>query len=337
MGRARLWIAAAAVLVLFDGGAEAARGRQGTSSASSAVRRTRPVARRASSIVNANARLAPREYTRPHARGVTRYREFLGREFSRTFDRVKAGEVWIDAGGGLGVAGLGAARSKNVISYVINAQDFWRAKMRPADAGALAEELGLDTTEMPVVTRPRFRNDGTRTEVRTYEKLEAHQVADLVSRARAIKNRVRRDGRFHYLVGFAEHRLPSIGVRARLVTDLYGAYFYSGDRVRLLDLYYQSLAEGGEAFVRIATEDGLGPRSTVRTAGGDDVPLERFLVARYPEVFRFTRDAGRRVLIMTRKPGAPASLELARTLVHTSSEIANVAGMELPSSEFRER
>lgn len=162
-------------------------------------------------------------------------------------------------------------------------------------------------------------------------------LAVLTGQARRIKNEGRTAGRFHYLVGFAEHRLPTIGVRARVVTDLYGAYFYSGDRTHLLDLYYDSLEEGGVAYIRTRTKgrDGLGPRSIVKTSRGD-VRLERYLVDTFPEVFRYSR-SDRGVLIMKRKPGGPDHLGLAGALPHASSEIVNLAGMEVPNSVFVER
>jgi hypothetical protein len=121
------------------------------------------------------------------------------------------------------------------------------------------------------------------------------------------------------------------------VTDLYGAYFYSGDRTHLLDLYYDSLEAGGVAYIRTRTKgpDGLGPRSIVKTPSGD-VPLERYLVDRFPDVFQFSR-SDRAVLIMRRKPDGPDHLGLSGSIAHVSSEIVNLAGMEVPNSVFHER
>jgi hypothetical protein len=103
-------------LALLDGSAAAggSRAAHGRSSA----RRSAPHLR---SGVNANARIAPRKYTRPHARGLDKYRQFLGREFTSHIGRIKPGEVWIDSGGGLGVAALGTAVSS--VGWVLYGQD----------------------------------------------------------------------------------------------------------------------------------------------------------------------------------------------------------------------
>jgi len=287
-----------------------------------------------SKVVNRNARIPPRAYTRPHQRNLQSYQRFLGAGFVAALDGARKGDVWIDSGGGLGVAALEGALSRGLETYVINAQDFWRARMPRETIESLAVDLGVDTADVPVATRRVWRSGGM-VDVPSFEQLGDEHYATLAARARAKKRAATRAGRFKYLVGFSEDKLPTIRPRARIITDLYGAYFYSADRVRLLDLYYGALAEGGEAFIRFATDSGDGPRSVVRTAAGP-VPLERYLVKTYPRRFRISR-ADPRVLVMSRPAGGPARLALDERLRMVSHDMVEVGGMELPGAVLEER
>jgi len=54
-------------------------------------------------------------------------------------------------------------------------------------------------------------------------------------------------GLVSYEVGFAENIIPQLPSTFNLITDVFGAYFYSVDRVFLLDQYLNKLSPGGRA------------------------------------------------------------------------------------------
>lgn len=51
---------------------------------------------------------------------------------------------------------------------------------------------------------------------------------------------------YNYIIGFVEQRMPEIKSGADLIRDLYGAYFYSADKVQILDLYYSKFKKNSK-------------------------------------------------------------------------------------------
>jgi hypothetical protein len=290
------------------------------------------VARQRPGVVNDNARVTARHYNQPHARDLTQYRHFLGVEFDHLVSQLRRGDVWIDSGAGLGVAALQGAQH-GVVSYVVNAQDFWAEPLGRSNVHDMVNALAVDQTGIPVENAQVTLWNGQVAQVSSHASLDDGHVEVLARRVHQVKASAERAGLYHYLVGFAEHMIPSIRARAQLVTDLYGAYFYSADRAHLLDVYYDALAPGGTAFVRFATGDGTGPNSVVQTRHGP-MSLEQYLVSRHPQVFRLS-PGDPSVLIMTRGHGHER-LGLADRLSLEATYMIEVDGMQLPSAHFAE-
>lgn len=111
--------------------------------------------------------------------------------------------------------------------------------------------------------------------------------------------------KFDYRTGFAEDVIPTLKRSYQLITDVFGAYFYSVDRIGLIEEYYNSLAQDGEAFVVTFAEDRhifsnppkivkYGPISKI---AGSDKSFEEELIARYPTIFSFNVVDDRQALV----------------------------------------
>jgi len=87
-----------------------------------------------------------------------------------------------------------------------------------------------------------------------------------------------------------------------VVSDVYGAYHYSGSRIQILQQYYDKLKPGGEGFVLFHSVDTLydgvakkyvqsshGPSSIVLAQGGQSVSLEKYLVSKFPANFEISQ------------------------------------------------
>lgn len=287
-------------------------------------------------IVNTNARISAHDYSRPNARSLVGYRDFLGSAFQKFFTSVKPNAVWIDSGGGYGVAGLQAVMKKGMKVYVINAQDFWQyaEQSRPSLdlIKTLTSDLDVSTDGVPVVRETM----GTTSSLTWKNVLSQHfnlLAERIIDKVKALKQ-----SGFHYKVGFSETQIPRIQESADLVTDLYGAFFYSADRSGLLDLYYNHLSENGIALIRTGFKDrgggfkprvaGGGIKDTVLLPDGRKVDLIDFLIGRFPNIFsRDTEDS--KVLVVRRNPDLKF-LNLSDIIKPTTHQMTDQGGVDYP-------
>ncbi len=268
-------------------------------------------------IRNANAVIPAEDYDRPHARPVSGYIRFLGPEFENVFYSLKKSSVWIDSGGGYGLAVLEAVVSVGLKGYVINTQDFWRHFMSDGPVVSANLDKMIEICNLSGLNI----GPGSRTGV-------SKCVKELMMR-----------GLYNYQPGFTEQRLPEIPDRADLITDLYGAFLYSSDRPKILDLYYSKLRSNGLAFIRFRTqgqgtfsrlEEGFGVKDTIYKS---KLNLIELLLKIYPNVFALSNETPG-VLIVRRDPSIN-ELNLASLLAVDSVRMENKSGMEYPFVKWR--
>lgn len=271
---------------------------------------------------NRNAQIALEEYRQTNDRTYSAYRTSLG----QSMDSRIPTESWLDSGAGFGLAPLEALRQGWVKrAVVVNAQDalgplrardfdWFRTNGGNFQTARLTAFAGyeLRNRAMSHPERGAFRPNGIEIMVEGAAEKLAHFEAS---------------GAFKYEVGLAEHALARSHRSYTLVTDVFGAYFYSARRPELIAHYYARLADHGEALVITHARDirfeydaakkthnelisEYGPISSVRRTDGGVERLEDYLVRRYPSVFSMVvsneqkkhQTARHDVLVMKRDP-----------------------------------
>ncbi len=294
--------------------------------------------------VNLNATISPYEYNLPHFRNFVLYARYLGKVFFNYFmNTLSPGAVWIDVGGGFGIAALQA--STHLRTIVINAQDFWQTMhsdntphhiIRNA-AVALQVSFADIPREKHRYSDKKYINDGNETRdtagafFYSWVNVKDHHYQILKKRILKKLHDHSASNHYQYLVGMAEKIFPNLTIKAELITDLYGAFFYSSARIELLEMYYNQLKDNGQAFVRFRTSQQIGVEDQI-DINGQKIPLIQFLTKTYPQIFRidpmepFT-------LIIKRLPGRK-NLNLTATLKATPPTLTNYDGMEIPFVEW---
>lgn len=296
-------------------------------------------------ILNQNAKIEPQHYGPPHARNKDQYSRFLGDMFSERYNALSNHSTFIDIGGGYGVAALQAAIEKGARATVVNAQNFWKyfeEKSVRAEIKTLAPDLHVSFAGVPATKKRVFGINGE-FELYSYDLLEFRHWELLAQRIVEQFKTVRSNGTFNYVVGFAENELPAISLKADLLTDLYGAYFYSADRLGLLSLYYGKLADAGLGFIRLKSgqtfsmssgqENGIGPTSTVHNKYGRQ-KLEDWLIEQYPDIFSYENEH-KSVLILKRSPNF-GSLDLSKRLTLKKHVFVKTGRMHFPNIDLVE-
>jgi hypothetical protein len=240
-------------------------------------------------VVNRNANLSVRVYPNPNARLLHLYQGNLPTSFPKFLE--KSGVKWCDSGAGWGLAGIEfSTKRPDARVTVINAQDNW----------SFFRELPIDDAYFESLKGPLFRTYfalslNTEEMVHYHEHLgpiyqKNWQETAKTSIFSALKG-IEASGRFRYKVGMTEkvlERDPTYDV----ISDFFGAFYYSTDRLTLLNRYYSSLEEGGISYTVLRATDfpvdeeprQHGPENTIRD-GDKSISLEEFLVELYPNIF----------------------------------------------------
>ncbi len=126
-------------------------------------------------------------------------------------------------------------------------------------------------------------------------------------------------GKFLYIQGFAEKELSQFKNAADVITDIWGGFSYSPQKVKIIKLIFEALRPGGEAFVLFHPEKT--PADVVyryRTASGaiqkTYLPLDKYLARKFPEIFESYDSLGRNTysarIIHIKKPQDMVTLPL---------------------------
>jgi hypothetical protein len=298
-----------------------------------------------SNIINSNAKIVAKDYKRPFKRDLFGYSRFLGNTYTIKHDKLKAGAVLFDSGAGLGVASLEDA-TNGLKVYAINAQDFWgELKVAPLsadyDSPAVSIEELIDTFKVSLkgikIPKEKVWDHGEGKEVSkpTMRVLSGKDRREARARLFKFIDEKKNSGNFNYLVGFAEQRMPEISESADLIRDLYGAYFYSADKMRLLDLYYSKLNKSGQAFMRLSTSSGDSAEAIIEKKGKKFQSFEDYLMSNFPTIFSIEDVQQGKVLVMKKDPKV-ASLNLSEILElnKEKTRMVKMNDTEVPESWF---
>lgn len=99
---------------------------------------------------------------------------------------------------------------------------------------------------------------------------------------------VKNQGRLEWYVGKAETILPSLNEKFDIITDVYGAYFYSSERIELIKQYHRLLKPNGRAFIYLGCNltENIIHLSNDQTANFDEV------LKKYPRTFNWGKSFG---------------------------------------------
>lgn len=276
---------------------------------------------------NVNALTPLKDYEFNINRSVLEYKTTLGPEFSDRVSKLKQKDIVVDAGAGLGVALLSMVKKYSVHGYAINAQDMLvplrtladEIRRDPAGTVQVAQTDKCDFVIWRVGPYQRRWVDDYFPLVPLYEALEievpkvfgcksrgekvtAEEVATAIEKLWAAMQQI---AWFHYIPAFVEDALRSptfynseddnMG-RVVLIMDVMGAFAYSAERARLLELYFNALAVGGEAFISLGIPNQVlaNPKLArlflrqLSTVTNHDVDLLSYLVNCFPDVFSVT-------------------------------------------------
>lgn len=289
------------------------------------------------SFTNTNADIPAASYSRPHFRGLEMYGRLLGWTFKNAVNALQPGDRILDIGAGYGISSLQIAEKKNVVAHAINAQNFWnflaaappmQVKGRVAD---LVESLQLEVGAF--VPRTKATVDSGYGYLYAWDKA----TPNMISNARAIVlshfNKLRSQGKFVFHTGYAESALPRLEGNFALITDLYGAFLYSSDRMHLLDLIYDKLSPTGRAVIKLTTASGGGVTDKVLLQNGTSISLGEFLVERNPQVFSLANND--QSVLVVQKNSSIDSLNLALELTPAETKIANFTESEYPVIQWK--
>lgn len=92
--------------------------------------------------------------------------------------------------------------------------------------------------------------------------------------------------RFNYIYGKAQAYLSELTNTFDIILDLWGAYFYSIDKIELLRLYHQALLPNGTAVIVLSrVRDNI-----IVVEGQKTIPLITRICGDYPETFKLSHN-----------------------------------------------
>ncbi|MBY0412578.1 MAG: hypothetical protein K2Q18_00360 [Bdellovibrionales bacterium] len=299
----------------------------------------------ASSIINSNAQIEAKNYSRPFKRDLNGYARFLGRSYDTKHSQLKKGATVFDSGAGLGVAGLEDANNGLKV-YAINAQDFW-AELKEAPLGVdydgpastianLVEQFNISLKGLDIPKGKVWDHEKAKEVLKpSLNRVSGKIRREIRARLFAFIEEKKEAGNFNYMVGFAEKRIPEIDGQADVIRDLYGAYFYSADKLELLDLYYNKLKKNGQAFIRISTGEGHSAEAFIEKNGKKYMSFHAYLLENYPTIFSIEQVQQGNVLVIKKDPNI-ASLYLSDVfeLNKNQTHMVKMNETELPESWF---
>lgn len=120
----------------------------------------------------------------------------------------------------------------------------------------------------------------------------------------------------------SEAFLGNSDLRFNMITDVFGAYSYSSERHKLIELYHNHLAINGRAFIVLGSKTY---RYTRVCSDFSSIRFEKWLAGAYPNNFQYIEEP--RILIITRTKDEELDLGL---------EIKEIRMDELPSDGLSE-
>ncbi len=206
---------------------------------------------------NLNAQTQASEYLQPNFRPISQYVDLFGLGMKQWIGQLRTGDLVIDSGAGFEVFAAQIALQTPARSIAINTQNFWKDGSAKAKMGASKKLTSA------------------------FKGKSEEEIIQIMSEG-SIE-------RFARKQGYSEAILPLLQEQARLITDVWGAYFYSVNRARLIELYYERLAANGRAYIVLGTAEQSGvirthhvPIDWVETGPGQGMDFLAMALLRYP-------------------------------------------------------
>lgn len=335
-------------------------------------------------VKNYNAAQSAERYQQMNERGLLHYEALLGPEFVAAVQSLKPIDLLIDSGSGKGLAARQISLARGAQVVMINPQDYsgvldflsvlktrdWQQEVGVADLQLMMDRKTFYPIEL-------ITSSGLKIDVKSIlfglKLIDGHvpPILDFASGPQVLSaSEYKTLFRDHLLkmlkteklfqlkqkfeVGLTEKMLPHYQGQAKLITDVFGAFYYSPERLQILKTIYETLAEGGRAFIYLgkgielstASADWTPPLSAVyggdivRTPSGEGaLSLIEWLINRYPKIMRLQRlpSSPELVLVIERKePHALKSLDSELRLVQASYYQFRDDGFVVPKLELEE-
>jgi len=299
-------------------------------------------------IANKNANILQTQYTQYNFRDLNFYREYFGKDFTSALSTLENGGRHLDVGSGYGISSFTLTNELSSTSSVaINSQNAWSFIDRIPENDTnvdpffnpyapqnpiydeIAESLGGNLRTIMIAAAMGISAADL---ANTYEIVydtsdDSEHPVFRKGFARYVLERIRQtykskinSGLVSYEVGFAENIIPQLPSTFNLITDVFGAYFYSVDRVFLLDQYLNKLSPGGRAFIILNASDLIENRpehfGVISTLINTKKNFEVDLTEKYPEIFsiqsreRRGRPDSETIYLRINKPKEPHNLNL---------------------------
>lgn len=112
-----------------------------------------------------------------------------------------------------------------------------------------------------------------------------------------VKQLLLKHKKMHWYIGDALDILPRLPSDYDLITDVWGVYSYSIQRMELLKLYHNVLRPGGKAYIFCSSDNILQEdKEDKEDREGKNVRLESYLAKKYPHTFFYEN----RIFVMTK-------------------------------------
>lgn len=267
--------------------------------------------------ININATTSQDNYRQMNIRNLSAYENLLGPAFDKSISLLQQNDLFVDVGAGYGSAGLELMSRKSGVRVVaINTQNAWAFVEKIPAAGtdqnvSPAFEPWAKQNEIyeQIINKIGGEKNALRLAFAMGVPHEAFQHTHGMSQgpdgydrpyftpgfARDVLEHIhdfyhtKKMSGFSYQVGFAENILSSLNGKAKVIADVFGAYYYSIDRPSLISNYYAGLKPGGEGYVIIESKDfhragpeTHGPKTLIK---GTNQSFEEYLCATYPSIF----------------------------------------------------
>ncbi len=257
------------------------------------------------------ADFSPANYPRNAFRSHLVVARFLGDRFQSFLESLPNGAKIFDSGGGYSVYGFDyASRGYNVTT--VNAQDFFgenifsladpdkvravipstmqagysfSGKIGNVPADVLFEIAKFNNVEFPKYLIPI---DGAPGEffVKAGTSKES-LVEDLSQFMARLSTAIQGNPNLSRRTALVQDALPTIDNGSQdLIIDIWGAFAYSSDRLKLLYDFQSKLSKEGRAFIYIGSNE-----DKIVLSNGSNVPLLNFLVANFPTTFQLAKDS----------------------------------------------
>lgn len=240
------------------------------------------------------------EYSQPKERSLDSYFDYLT-GFKKALENLKSDGQHLDGGSGFGIASLQIVEKfPGIVSIAVNRTHFWKDLLQRM----AAEESYVSTwknkypSEVEVILSKISSQTG-------WTWKTSKDVSAALEKAK-------KQG-FKYVDGDVQSVLMGMiqrGEKINLYSDVWGAYAYSANRVELLELIYEVLQHGGQAF--ILTQDQVADRAEnadqyhrVMNPSGHRAPpitLEKYLLLKKDPAISFV-GPWPQTLVLTKIPG----------------------------------